>query len=142
MATAATAALPVTNLEEHTQAKPLPRYKQVPVTKHNLDWADLVTLDLSLFDAPGGKEQLAKQLFDAVQNIGFFYVINFGLSQEEVDRQFAIGKEFFELPMAEKLRFRADLENGGYNGYKPLGLRVSLYIHMYAIIWLTNPVGN
>ncbi len=54
---------------------------------------------------------------------GFFYVINFGLSQEEVDRQFAIGKEFFKLDTEEKLKYRADLENGGYNGYKPLGLR-------------------
>lgn len=35
-----------------------------------VDWADLATLDLSLFDQPGGKAQLAKQLFDAIQNIG------------------------------------------------------------------------
>jgi hypothetical protein len=35
-----------------------------------VDWADLATLDLSLFDQPGGKDQLAKQLFDAIQNIG------------------------------------------------------------------------
>ena len=102
---------------------PLPKYEQVAVTSQELDWADLVTLDLSDFDNAGGKERLAKQLFDAVQNIGFFYVIGFGLSQDEVDHQFAIGKEFFNLPMEEKLRFRADLENGGYNGYKPLGLR-------------------
>ncbi|KAJ3959531.1 hypothetical protein N0V92_003847 [Colletotrichum tropicale] len=88
-----------------------------------VEWADLVTLDLSKFDLPGGKEELAKQLFDAIQNIGFFYIINFGLSQEEVDRQFAIGKSVFELPTEEKLKYRADLENGGYNGYKPLGLR-------------------
>lgn len=40
-----------------------------------------------------------------------------------MDRQFAIGKELFELPTEEKLKYRADLENGGYNGYKPLGLR-------------------
>jgi isopenicillin N synthase-like dioxygenase len=45
------------------------------------------------------------------------------LNQEEVDRQFAIGKELFELSTEEKLKYRADLENGGYNGYKPLGLR-------------------
>ena len=45
------------------------------------------------------------------------------MSQDEVDRQFAIGKEVFNLPTDEKLKFRADLENGGYNGYKPLGLR-------------------
>jgi hypothetical protein len=35
-----------------------------------VDWADLATLDLSLFEAPGGKEKLAKQLFDAIDKIG------------------------------------------------------------------------
>lgn len=88
-----------------------------------MDWADLVTLDLSEFNRPGGKESLAKQLFQALQTIGFFYIINFGLTQGEVDRQFAIGKSVFELSTEEKLKYRADLENGGYNGYKPLGLR-------------------
>lgn len=84
----------------------------------------MATLDLAKFDTPGGKEALAKQLFAAIQNIGFFYIVNFGLSQAEVDQQFGIGKELFELPTSEKLKYRADLENGGYNGYKPLGIRV------------------
>ena len=88
-----------------------------------VDWADLVTLDLSIFDTPGGKQKLSAQLFDAINKIGFFYITNFGLSQDEVDEQFAIGKEFFELPLDEKLKYRADLENGGYNGYKPMGIR-------------------
>ncbi|KAH9904427.1 Clavaminate synthase-like protein [Xylariomycetidae sp. FL2044] len=101
----------------------VPTYNQVAETKYELDWADLVTLDLSQFEQPGGKERLAKQLFDAIQRIGFFYITNFGLSQEQVDRQFAIGKEVFELPTEEKLKYRADLENGGYNGYKPRGIR-------------------
>uniref|UniRef100_A0A8H7TT03 Non-haem dioxygenase N-terminal domain-containing protein n=1 Tax=Bionectria ochroleuca TaxID=29856 RepID=A0A8H7TT03_BIOOC len=101
----------------------LPAYKQIPETAHELDWANLVTLDLSKFDQPGGKEALANQLFKALQEVGFFYIVNFGLSQEDVDKQFAIGKNLFELPTEEKLKYRADLENGGYNGYKPLGLR-------------------
>ncbi|KAF1936588.1 2OG-Fe(II) oxygenase superfamily protein [Clathrospora elynae] len=101
----------------------LPIYHQVPETKYELDWADLATLDLSVFDTPGGKQKLAKQLFDAIDKIGFFYITNFGLSQEAVDRQFAIGKELFELSTEEKLKYRADLENGGYNGYKPRGIR-------------------
>lgn len=88
-----------------------------------VNWADLVTLDLSLFDTAGGKRKLAAQLFDAINKIGFFYIISFGLSQEEVDEQFAIGKDFFDLPTGEKLKYRADLENGGYNGYKPMGIR-------------------
>lgn len=36
-----------------------------------VDWADLVTLDLSQFDTPGGKERLAKQLDEAVHKVGF-----------------------------------------------------------------------
>lgn len=38
---------------------------------HNkVDWADLVTLDLSQFEEPGGKARLAKQLQEAIQKIG------------------------------------------------------------------------
>lgn len=99
----------------------LPVYQQVPESKHELDWADLVTLDLSTYDAPGGKEKLANQLRDAVQKVGFFYITNFGLSQDEVDHQFAIGKEIFALPEEEKLKHRADLEHGHYSGYRPKG---------------------
>ncbi|KAL2064207.1 hypothetical protein VTL71DRAFT_4701 [Oculimacula yallundae] len=101
----------------------IPFYTQVPETTHELDWADLATLDLSTFGAPGGKQALATQLKNAIEQIGFFYIINFGLDQDEVNRQFAIGKAFFNLDVEEKLKYRADLENGGYNGYKPLGIR-------------------
>lgn len=86
-----------------------------------MDWADLVTLDLSQVDEPGGKQKLANQLRDAVHNVGFFYITNFGLKQDEVDRQFAIGREVFALPEAEKLKHKAKLEVGNYNGYRPRG---------------------
>lgn len=99
----------------------LPKYTQAKESSYELNWADLVTLDLSEFDQPGGKQELARQLKDAVHNIGFFYITNFGLSQDEVDNQFAIGKEVFNLPMEEKLKYRANLEDGNYNGYRPLG---------------------
>jgi isopenicillin N synthase-like dioxygenase len=55
--------------------------------------------------------------------LGFFYIINFGLSQEQVDRQFSLCKQVFDLSTDEKMKYRADLENGGYNGYKPFGIR-------------------
>lgn len=35
-----------------------------------VDWADLVTLDFSQYDLPGGKQKLAEQLKDAVHKIG------------------------------------------------------------------------
>ncbi|KAJ5150580.1 uncharacterized protein N7500_010769 [Penicillium coprophilum] len=52
---------------------------------------------------------------------GFFYITNIGLSQDDIDLQFAIAKAFFELPEEERLRHRAPLEEGSYNGYRPLG---------------------
>ncbi|KAK2002125.1 2OG-Fe(II) oxygenase superfamily protein [Colletotrichum falcatum] len=99
------------------------KYQQPAETKHELDWAEFVTLDLSQFDAPGGKESLAAQLRDAVHQIGFFYVINYGLEQEVVDEQFAIGRELFKLPLEEKMKHVADIANGSYNGYRPKGTR-------------------
>ncbi|KAL1835295.1 hypothetical protein VTK73DRAFT_5811 [Phialemonium thermophilum] len=124
------------------------RYEQVPETKEDLDWAELITLDLSLFDRPGGKAELVKQLDHAVRHVGmrepadswipprpphpadaqagFFYVKNLHISQEEVDRQFALGREFYALPLEEKLKYhsRADLDRGEYNGYRPAGQRI------------------
>jgi isopenicillin N synthase-like dioxygenase len=77
-----------------------------------VDWADLVTLDLRKFDQPGGKQALANQLKDAVHNVGFFYITGFGLSQDQVNEQFAIGRDLFALPTEEKVKYRADLEHG------------------------------
>lgn len=54
--------------------------------------------------------------------IGFFYITNFGLTQEEVDHQFAIGRDIFQLPMEEKLKHEADMKNGHYSGYRRLGI--------------------
>ena len=35
-----------------------------------VDWAELITLDLSLYEQPGGKEELGKQLDHAIQLVG------------------------------------------------------------------------
>ncbi|KAG5927692.1 hypothetical protein E4U42_001932 [Claviceps africana] len=58
---------------------------------------------------------------DARPHVGFFYIRNIGLSQARIDEQLAIAKHFFSLPAEEKLRYRAPLEEGNYNGYRPLG---------------------
>ena len=38
-----------------------------------MKYADLVTIDLSEFDRPGGKEKLAAQLKDAAHEVGIYY---------------------------------------------------------------------
>ncbi|KAJ7634678.1 Clavaminate synthase-like protein [Roridomyces roridus] len=100
-------------------------YNYVPETKEQLDWAELVTVDLAAFNTPEGKKQQADILIAAVREKGFFYVKNFGISQERVDRQFALGKRFYELPLEEKLKYvPRGLDEGQFNGYVPAGRRV------------------
>ena len=36
---------------------------------------------------------------------GFFYVKGFDIPQEKVDRQFALGKQFYELPLEVKQQY-------------------------------------
>ncbi|KAG6999439.1 acetyl-coenzyme A transferase nodX [Physcia stellaris] len=100
----------------------LKSYVHPPATKLQLDYAEIPILDFGLLDLPRGKEKLVVQLKEAVEQTGFFYVVNFGLSQADIDRQFAIGKEVLDLPEHEKLQYRANLEDGDYNGYRPLGM--------------------
>jgi isopenicillin N synthase-like dioxygenase len=107
---------------DYSQLEP---YVHPPETKEDLPWSELVTLDLSDFDRPGGKERLAKQLEHAVHHVGFFYVKNYGLTQEQVDRQFTLAKNFFALPVDEKAKFEVDYANADYNGWRRSGLHSS-----------------
>ncbi|RPD72452.1 Clavaminate synthase-like protein [Lentinus tigrinus ALCF2SS1-7] len=103
----------------------LGQYNYVQETKENLDWADLVTLDFSKYGTPEGKKELADELIKAVRDYGFFYVKNFNITQERVNRQFSLGKQFYELPLEEKLKYVPDgLDNGAFNGYVPAGRRI------------------
>jgi len=106
-------------------APELGSFNFVQETKENLDWADLVTLDFSLLATPEGKKQLAKTLVKAVREDGFFYVKNFNISQERVNRQFSIGKQFYEIPLEERQKYIPEgLDNGAFNGYIPAGRRI------------------
>lgn len=101
--------------------KNLSPYVHPPETKEELPWAELVTLDLEDYDREGGKERLAKQLEHAVHHVGFFYVNNFGLSQEQIDQQFTLAKNFFALPVEEKEKSEIDYANADYNGWRRSG---------------------
>ena len=89
----------------------------------DLDWADLITVDLALY--PEGKEELARTLITAVREKGFFYVKNFNISQERVNGQFSIGRDFYDLPLEEKQKYASEgIDSGKVNGYLPAGRRM------------------
>lgn len=122
MSTTVTQITPADPLGQYSFDK-LEPYSHPPETKVDLPWAELVTLNLEEFDRPGGKHRLAAQLEHAVHHVGFFYVKNFGLTQEQVDRQFTLAKNFFKLPLLEKDKYSVDYVNADYNGYRRAGLR-------------------
>jgi len=95
--------------------KPWSRPKQ---TSEKLDWAPLVQIDLSRFDEPGGKQELAKNLYDAITKVGFWVVVNSGIDDERVLRQFSIGNTFFKEPLDEKRTFPCNFAEGEYFGYR------------------------
>ena len=49
-----------------------------------MDYADLAIIDLAKATTPDGRAELAASARDAMRDIGFFYVINHGLSFPEV----------------------------------------------------------
>ncbi|KAL8281343.1 hypothetical protein RQP46_006377 [Phenoliferia psychrophenolica] len=104
-------------------ASPLSSFQHVPETTADLPWADIPTVDLALFES--NKAELAEVLISSIRTKGFFYVKGWsGISQERVDNQFAIGQEFFELPLEEKAKYTPNLDAGEYNGYRPGGRRI------------------
>ena len=106
---------PQSTVSERILVKPWSRPRE---TSENLDWAPLVKIDLSRFDEPGGKQELAKQLYDAVTRVGFWIVVNTGLDDERVLKQFSIGNTFFKEPLEEKRTAPCNFAEGEYFGYR------------------------
>ncbi|KAG6890158.1 hypothetical protein C0992_002963 [Termitomyces sp. T32_za158] len=97
-----------------------PRHIPPPPTKENLDFADLAIIDFTKFGTPEGKSQLVQDVRNAMNTVGFFYVINHGYTQEQTRRIFDIAEIPFRVSDEEKQKYVAKMkENGSYQGYKP-----------------------
>ncbi|KAI1097832.1 Clavaminate synthase-like protein [Jackrogersella minutella] len=97
---------------------PVKPWSRPEKTSEKLEYAELPKIDLSHFDEPGGKQELAKQLYDAVTRVGFWSVVNTGIDDQRVLRQFSIGNAFFREPLEEKRRFPCNFAEGEYFGYR------------------------
>jgi isopenicillin N synthase-like dioxygenase len=89
----------------------------------DIEWADLVTIDLALYDSADGKLKLAGLITDAIRTSGFFIVKNFGVSKEAIDQQIKLCQVFFGLPFEEKLPYHdaTAWARGERVGYRPIG---------------------
>ncbi|CAK7222010.1 hypothetical protein SBRCBS47491_004722 [Sporothrix bragantina] len=102
--------------------KPTPEhFTPVQETKEDLPFADLVKIDLSTYeDGPEARKKLAQDLNQAMRTQGFFYVINHGISEQEIERQIDIGYTVLTTtPLEEKRSLEGQMKkDGSYQGFK------------------------
>jgi isopenicillin N synthase-like dioxygenase len=84
----------------------------ISVTEH------IPVVDLAPFKAGtrAGKDQVAKDIRTAAEDIGFLYIKNHGVPQAAIDAAFAASRRFFALPEADKLAIKI---NKWHRGYMP-----------------------
>ena len=73
-------------------------------------------VDLAPFRAgtAAGKHQVAREIRDAAESLGFLYFKNHGVPAEVVDTAFATGRRFFDLPTEAKLAVKVNASHRGY----------------------------
>src|SRR3978361_2318297 len=63
---------------------------------------------------PGALQQTAREIHDALTQVGFFVITGHGVPQALIDQTFVEAKRFHEQPMAAKLALRLNEHNNGY----------------------------
>lgn len=70
---------------------------------------------------PAGKLKVGKEMYSAMKDVGFMYVINHGIPKEDQDRMFAWSKAFFELPDEIKARCCHPEDGAHHRGWSSIG---------------------
>ena len=84
-------------------------------------FSEIPVLDLSEARSEETKPGLLTKLRDALLNVGFLYIKNFGIDQALCDRVCEEGIRFFDLPSDEKLRI--EMKNqASFLGYSKVRL--------------------
>ncbi|KJA25360.1 hypothetical protein HYPSUDRAFT_37871 [Hypholoma sublateritium FD-334 SS-4] len=96
----------------------LPVWEPPAVTKESVEWADILTVDLSKYESH--RQELVDTVRTALERDGFFYVVGHGIDPKTINRQFALGEIAFDkVPRDEKERLVAPIkEKGSFKGYK------------------------
>jgi isopenicillin N synthase-like dioxygenase len=73
-------------------------------------------LDLRAYFAsePGALDATAAALRAALEDIGFFIIVNHGVPQQLIERTFAEARRFHDLPLDAKMALRMNEHNNGY----------------------------
>ncbi|KAI8067901.1 hypothetical protein BC940DRAFT_300743 [Gongronella butleri] len=75
----------------------------------------MTTRTIPIIDFSQDKQTVAKHVLEACSTIGFFYMVNHGLPQADIDRAFALSKDFFDQPLEAKKEYLIKQNNHGYS---------------------------
>jgi isopenicillin N synthase-like dioxygenase len=80
----------------------------------NADTIPVIDLGPYLADSPATRDTTAGQLRRALEEVGFFVIVNHGVPQDLIDRTFAQARRLHDLPLETKMRLRMNEHNNGY----------------------------
>lgn len=88
------------------------------VALHEVPLADVPIVDVSPFfdGTPGGREVVAAAVGSACDGIGFLLVTGHGVDESLIDEFYEVSKEFYGLPLDQKLRSKSPA-NRIFQGY-------------------------
>ncbi len=74
----------------------------------------MIDLGPFLAGAPDSLERTAGQLRHAMENVGFYFIVNHGVPQQLVERTFQAAQRFHAQPLEGKLKLKIDENIVGY----------------------------
>ncbi|OKL55454.1 hypothetical protein UA08_09277 [Talaromyces atroroseus] len=80
--------------------------------------ADRLVPSISLKDFENRKGEITKQLLDAAETAGFLTLVDHGITVDEIEKQFALSKAFFDLPAKVKSKTPHDTKSNNGWEYK------------------------
>jgi isopenicillin N synthase-like dioxygenase len=85
-----------------------------PIRPEAKDEIPVIDLGPYLAGAPRSLESTAEQLRYAMENVGFYFIVNHGVPQELVEHTFQAAERFHAQPLDAKLRLKIDENIVGY----------------------------
>ena len=85
-----------------------------PIREDAVDEIPVLDLAGLRAGAPGAKAKLAARLRHVFEHVGFYYVVNHGVAQAQIDDAFAAARRFHAQPLDKKLEIHLNEYNIGY----------------------------
>lgn len=108
---------------------------------------EVVILDMSDLRHPNVevRRSLGRQLVRACTEVGFFYIVNHGIPEPQIEGMFELSRSFFELPAEEKQDVSM-AKNEFFSGYLPMKISGDAALKGTAMeafhAWIDPPAGH